>query len=145
MEFEAEEPSRGSLAALGQADHDAVAGDAEIMTNPQSRGVDEADAAAGSHARLQITGQCRQGLRNALDKTVVAQQMRKLAGEVQTNVLEIKVLEIAVVRGMEEDQKGHDLAETHPARAVAMGLAIAKKMLLPERLKDDGKLVEIIK
>jgi len=147
VQLEAVEPPGGGLAASGQAGHDLVAVDPQVVADaPRRRGVDEADAAAGrqGHARLQVGGEGGEGLGDALDKAVVAQQVRELAAQVLADVPEVEVLERAVVGGVEEDQDRHDLAQAHAAGAVAVGLAVLQESASPLRLEGDGELVQVV-
>jgi hypothetical protein len=69
----------------------------------------------------------------------------ELATQMLVDVMQIKVLEGAIVGCVEEDQDGHDLAEMHPALAMPVPFAIRQQMPFPLGFKHDSKLVQIIK
>ena len=113
--------------------------------DPQGGRIDETDAAARSHASPQIANQRGKRLRDPFDETVVTQKLRELAAQVLANVLEVKVLERAVVGAVKQDQDRHDLAQVHPALAMtAMSYAVRQQMPFPSLFERDGELVQIV-
>jgi len=122
-----------------------VAVDSQIVADPQRSGINKTDSAARPHASLQKNSQCRKGAGNLFDKPAVAQPARKLALQMLANVLEIEMLERAIVGVVKQNQNGHDLTQAHLAAAVPMGLAIFDQMPLVLRFKSNSKLVQIIK
>jgi hypothetical protein len=144
VELEPVEPPGGRPAAGGQARHDPVAVDPRVVAHPQRRGVDEADARAGSQAGPQVSRQPQQGVGHPLHEAVVADQPGELAPQVGRDVPDVEVLERAVARAVEQHQDRHDLAEVHRAGAVAARPAVTQQVPPQHRLEPDGELVQVV-
>ncbi len=77
VELETEEPAHAALATLGIRRKDAVLVDPFGITDFQRRRVDEADACAGSIARLHIGKQRKHHRRDERNKARITHQVRK--------------------------------------------------------------------
>lgn len=78
--------------------------DATVVTNLEGRGIDETDAATGAKAVLEIDTQREQRVGYPLNETLVARQLRKLRLPIATDLLLVKVLEVAVRLAVETHQ-----------------------------------------
>src|SRR5260221_1482662 len=142
MQLEAVEPAQRSLAA-GRIDGEhAVLWDTGVMADGQGRGVDEAEAGAPAHLGLQIGDQRQEHTRHEFDEPGIAHQLGELRMQLLRHVLGVIGLESAVMRGLKEDQDGHDLTGMQLARPSALPLARGQHLTVPQRLEADPELVD---
>src|SRR5260221_3567195 len=142
MQLEAVEPAQRSLAA-GRIDGEhAVLWDTGVRADGQGRGVDEAEAGAPAHLGLQIGDQRQEHTRHEFDEPGIAHQLGELRMQLLRHVLGVIGLESAVMRGLKEDQDGHDLTGMQLARPSALPLARGQHLTVPQRLEADPELVD---
>src|SRR5260221_9495905 len=142
MQLEAVEPAQRSLAA-GRIDGEhAVLWDTGVMGDGQGRGGDEAEAGAPGHLGLQIGDPRQQHTRHEFDEPGIAHQLGELRMQLLRHVLGVIGLESAVMRGLKEDQDGHDLTGMQLARPSALPLARGQHLTVPQRLEADPELVD---
>jgi hypothetical protein len=60
------------------------------------------------------------------------------------NLLDIEMLESAIVGVVKQNQNGHHFAETHVPGTIPMQLAILQQRPVELRMKIDNKLVQIV-
>ena len=83
--------------------------DAAIMADLNFAGIDKANPRATTKTMLPVNAQ-RDESRGLFDKTLIARQLGELLSPVDTNMVEVEMLKIAVVVLMESDQDGHNFA-----------------------------------
>ena len=87
--------------------------DVPVVANLQGGGIDKTNAAANAEAVFEVDTQRYQGIWHPFDETLVGGQSRKLDTPVATDLLLVKVLEVAVGLTMKAHQNRHDFAQTH--------------------------------
>jgi hypothetical protein len=92
---------------------------------------------------MQIHAQRNKCGREELNKARIADQMRKLALQLGTDVLGVKGFERAIVTLMEQNQDGHNLRECQVASAIApLGVA-DQALLVPPGFKRPTKVIDM--
>lgn len=142
MKFEAEEPAHRGLASSRQASEHLVLRDAVRVADGQRRGVQERDTGTCSQTRPQVGAQGQPGRRDELHKARITDQTRKLSPPVDEDVVNVEGLEISVMRLVEPDQDGHDLAQAQASRSVAPGQASRQALALPRRLERTAEIID---
>jgi len=82
------------------------------ITDGKRGGIDETDPGAGTIATLQVGQQRQQHSGNEGDKAGIADQMRKVLGEMHLHMFGVIRFEGALVRLVKVDQNGHHLTGT---------------------------------
>ena len=92
---------------------------------------------------MQVHAQRGERGREELHKARIADQMRKLALQLGTNMLGVKGFKGAIVRLMEQDQDGHNLRKCQFSGAIApLGIA-GKALLVPSGFKRPTKVIDM--
>jgi hypothetical protein len=113
-----------------------------VVADGEGRGVEEAEAGAATHRRVQVGHQREQHGGHARDEARRADQLGKFGAQMRHHVLRVGGLEGTVVRGLEEDKNGHELTGVQLTCPSPLVLARGEPFLLPQRLEADPKFVD---
>jgi hypothetical protein len=110
VQFKTEEPAHARFATLGISQKDAMLVDPFGIADFKRSRVDEADACIGSIAVLQIGKHWNQYRWNKSDTSLVADQMRKFARQMNLDMLNVIGFKSTRVRLVKMNEDRHDFA-----------------------------------
>jgi len=120
MQLEPEEPIDRGFASCGKSLKHPMRMDATVVTHLQTGRVEKADATAGAKAVLEIGAQWQQDRGHPTDKAAVAHQLGKRSWPVHAHMIQVIVLEGAIVSLMKANQNRHHLAQAQVALTIAL-------------------------
>jgi hypothetical protein len=118
--------------------------DAQVVTDFQGGGVKEGEAGAAPEAGGEKGGQGQQGFRFHLHTARITDALRKGAGEMDADMVEVERLEMPKTGGLEEDQNRHHFAPTQCGVSDAVLLPLGDLRGLNARKELPTELVAII-
>ena len=111
MELESIEPSHRVFSSLREFLENLMGLDSAVRTDDDRCGVDIGDSGHSSLSRLQVGAERYHRLSHEFDKAIIANEMRKSFFEIIDYEFGIIRLEMAIIRGVEENGDRHHLAQ----------------------------------